>query len=172
MNMKLTKILFFFLSLFIMQASYASKKLPVPRFVSTKSNEVNARSGPGVRYPIDWVFVKKGEPLEITAEFEQWRFVKDIDGQGGWVHSSVLSGKRSVVLISKEIASLYKSPDLSSRVVAKLSPNIRCQFKKCEKNWCKIKCSSHDGWIMKKHLWGTDSDQQDESPKQKEHVKK
>lgn len=174
MNMKLNKILALAIatSLFLFQTNaYASKKLSVPRFASTKSNEVNARSGPGVKYPIDWVFIKKGEPLEITAEFEQWRFVRDIDGQGGWVHSSVLSGKRSVVVISKEVVQLHKSPDLSSRVVAKLSPNLRCQFKKCEKIWCKVKCSSYDGWINKKYLWGVDSTQQETTTPSKKNEK-
>ncbi len=155
MNMKLSKLLSFILLIFLISSNtYASKKLPVPRFVSTKSAEVNARSGPGISYPIEWVFIKKGEPLEITAEFEQWRYVKDIEGQGGWIHSSVLSGKRSVIITSKEVVAIHKSPDHSSRVVAKVSPHVRCEFKKCQKLWCKIKCQSYDGWINRKYLWG------------------
>lgn len=155
MNMKLSKLLSFILLIFLVSSNtYASKKLPVPRFVSTKSAEVNARSGPGISYPIEWVFIKKGEPLEITAEFEQWRYVKDIEGQGGWIHSSVLSGKRSVIITSKEVVAIHKSPDHSTRVVAKVSPNVRCEFKKCQKLWCKIKCQSYDGWINRKYLWG------------------
>lgn len=157
MNMKPTNLLTQIIILLCLLSSfsaYASKKLPVPRFVSTKSAEVNARSGPGISYPIEWVFIKKGEPLEITAEFEQWRYVKDIEGQGGWIHSSVLSGKRSVIITSKEVVALHKSPDFSSRVIVKLSPNIRCQFKKCEKLWCKIKCQSHEGWLSRKYIWG------------------
>lgn len=156
MNMKLHNLfkILLFCCLISSVEIYASKKLPVPRFVSTKSAEVNARSGPGISYPIEWVFVKKGEPLEITAEFEQWRYVKDIEGQGGWIHSSVLSGKRTIIITSKEVVALHKAPDYASRVVVKLSPHVRCQFKKCEKSWCKIKCQSYEGWINKKYIWG------------------
>ncbi len=132
----------------------ASTKPPVPRFVTTKSNEVNARKGPGVRYPTEWVFIKKGEPIEITTEFDQWRYITDVKGEGGWVHSSVLSGKRSVIIKSKNIEPLRKSADKTSRVIAKLSPNLRCAFKVCKKDWCKIDCQSNSGWIEKKHLWG------------------
>lgn len=133
---------------------FASSKLPLPRFAITKSNEVNARSGPGVRYPTEWVFIRKGEPLEITAEFEQWRYVLDIKGEGGWVHSSVISGKRSVVIKGKEIQSLRRSIGQGARVVAKLEPDLRCQFKSCKEDWCKIKCQSYEGWIEKKYIWG------------------
>lgn len=134
--------------------AFASGKLPLPRFAVTKSNEVNARSGPGVRYPTEWVFVKKGEPLEITAEFEQWRYVSDIKSEGGWVHSSVISGKRSVVIKAKEAQNLRRSVGQGARVVAKLAPELRCQFKSCKGEWCKIKCHSYEGWIERKHLWG------------------
>lgn len=145
--------IFFLVSIFSFSA-FASNKQPLPRFATTKSNEVNARSGPGVRYPTEWVFVRKGEPLEITAEFEQWRYVLDIKGEGGWVHSSVLSGKRSVVIKSKDVQELRRSTGQGARVVAKLSPDLRCQFKSCKANWCKIKCYSYEGWIEGKYLWG------------------
>lgn len=147
-------ILIFCLVFGISVSAFASGKQPLPRFATTKSNEVNARSGPGVRYPTEWVFIKKGEPLEITAEFEQWRYVLDIKGEGGWVHSSVLSGKRSVIIKGKDIQELRRSAGQGARVVAKLSPDLRCQFKSCKGEWCKIKCQSYEGWIERKYLWG------------------
>lgn len=136
--------------------SYAADKQVILRFATTKSNEVNARSGPGTQYPTEWVFIKKGEPLAITGEFEQWRYVRDINGDVGWVHSSVLSGKRSVIVIAKDnkLKFLRKQPSSHSRIIAKLSNEIRCQFKKCEENWCKIKCQDHTGWIERTSLWG------------------
>ena len=124
------------------------------KFVTTKSNEVNARSGPGTRYPTEWIFVKKGEPLAVTAEFEQWRYVRDIDGDVGWVHSSVLSNKRAAIIIGQNIRSLYKKPYIGSRVVAKLSSGLRCQLKDCKDEWCKLKCNGYSGWIERKFLWG------------------
>lgn len=91
-------------------ANAENKKLPIPRFASIKSNEVNSRVGPTVKSPIEWVFVKKGEPVEITAEYGQWRQIRDVTGEGGWVHSSVLSGKRSVIIKSSGVVDRsYKS---------------------------------------------------------------
>ena len=70
--------------------------LPVPRFVSLRSAEVNVRTGPGTRYPVEWVFVKRDIPVEITAEFDTWRRIRDWEGTEGWVHQSMLSGKRAI----------------------------------------------------------------------------
>jgi len=133
---------------------HAANKSPLPRFAITKSSEVNARTGPGVRYPTNWVFIKKGEPLKITAEFEQWRYVHDIKGDVGWVHSSVLSGKRSAIVIGDTIRNLRISTDAESRIVAKLQPDLRCALKHCKAEWCKLKCDSYSGWVPKKYLWG------------------
>ncbi len=151
--------------------TFSAKKLPVPRFVTTKFDEVNVRTGPDKDCPIEWVFVKKGEPLEIIAEYDQWRKLRDINGEGGWAHSSLLSGNRSVIIISNNIVPLFTSPqDLSSQdnksifevadkseqrpIVAKLSPGLRCSLEKCKGDWCKISCKSYKGWILRKLLWG------------------
>lgn len=138
--------------------SYASpEKIEAIRFATTKSNEVNARTGPGIQYPTEWIFIKKGEPLAITGEFEQWRYVRDIKGDVGWVHSSVLSGKRSVIVTGDKIKFLKKQPSAHSRTIAQISNELRCQFKKCEDEWCKIKCDGYTGWIERKNLWGLHS---------------
>lgn len=136
-----------------------NKKLSAPRFVSIKSNEVNARSGPTTKSAIEWVFVKKGEPVEITAEYEQWRQVRDISGEGGWIHSSVLSGKRSVVIIGDTEVELTKYADRKSRVIAKLMPKVRCGLKKCKEQFCQIICKDYTGWVSKKVIWGVYNDE-------------
>lgn len=135
-------------------ASAANEKLPIPRFASIKSNEVNARTGPTIKCPIEWVFVKKAEPIEIIAEYEQWRQIRDINQEGGWVHSSVLSGKRSVIILGNEIVFLLKYPELGNKVVAKVAPNTRCQLSKCKNDWCSINCQNYNGWVPKNTLWG------------------
>lgn len=151
--------------------AFSAKKLPVPRFVTTKFDEVNVRTGPDKDCPIEWVFVKKGEPVEIIAEYDQWRKLRDINGEGGWAHSSLLSGNRSVVIVANNIVPLFSTPqNLSSKdekdvfemaekseqrpIVAKLSPNLRCSLKKCKGDWCQIMCKSYKGWILRKLLWG------------------
>ena len=135
-----------------------NKKLPIPRFVSIKSNEVNARSGPTTKAAIEWVFVKKGEPVEIIAEYEQWRQVRDIHGESGWIHSSVLSGRRSVIIIADQEIELLKYANIESRVIAKLMPKVRCGLKKCKEQFCKITCKNYTGWVLKKDLWGVYDD--------------
>lgn len=148
------KILYFILVMIsTLSINADNKKLPVPRFVSIKSNEVNARSGPTTKSSIEWVFVRKGEPVEIIAEHEQWRKIRDISGAEGWIHSSVLSGKRSVIIIDSE-AGFTKAPNLNSRVIAKLMPQVRCILKKCKKDFCQIQCKDYKGWLPKKAMWG------------------
>ena len=83
--------------------------LPIPRFASLRSDEVNVRTGPGSRYPVDWVFKRKAMPVEIVAEYENWRKIRDWQGASGWVHQSLLTGKRSFIIASKA-ASLHKTP--------------------------------------------------------------
>ncbi len=149
----MNKIFLLFLCLLIAAASYG-EKLPIPRFVSIKSKEANARRGPGIKYPIEWVFVKKGEPAEIIAEYEQWRRIKDFDGEGGWVHLSVLSGKRYVVISSKKNAPILKAPKAESEKIAEAEPGARCKTLTCKDSFCKIECLDIKGWIEKKFLWG------------------
>src|SRR5215471_20860346 len=83
--------------------------LPIPRFATLKSDEVNVRTGPGSRYPVDWVFKRKGMPVEIVAEYEVWRKIRDWQGASGWVHQSLLTGKRSFIIPAKP-ARLQKTP--------------------------------------------------------------
>ncbi len=151
----LKKLLGFITLMFFAVSTQAnSNKLPLPRFASIKSNEVNARSGPSIKAPVEWVFVKKYEPVEIIAEYEQWRQIRDIKGEGGWVHSSVLSGKRSVVSLGKDVINLIKDPSDTKQVLAKVSPSVRCQLHKCKETWCKVTCQTLTGWLPVEKLWG------------------
>lgn len=149
---------------------HASKNLPVPRFVTTKFDEVNVRTGPDKDCPIEWIFVKKFEPVEVVAEYEQWRKIRDINGDGGWVHSSLLSKNRAVVITANNTIPLFSSPpyyksdddifsDLNEeskqhKIVAKLKPGLRCMLQKCTKEWCKLNCRSYNGWVLRKLIWG------------------
>src|SRR5262247_958941 len=99
--------------------------LPIPRFASLRSDEVNVRTGPGTRYPIDWVFKRKSMPVEIVAEYENWRKIRDWQGAGGWVHQSLLTGKRAVTVIAKE-AILFKTPATNATEVARLQTEVIC----------------------------------------------
>jgi len=39
--------------------------LPLPRYVSLKASEGNVRRGPSLTHRIDWVFQRKGMPLQV-----------------------------------------------------------------------------------------------------------
>jgi SH3-like domain-containing protein len=127
--------------------------LPLPRFASLRSDEVNVRTGPGSRYPVDWVFKRKSMPVEIVAEYENWRKIRDWQGASGWVYHSLLSGKRSFIVPAKP-ASLHKTPANSAEVVAKLEPEVTGEIRSCAGDWCRVKVSGVSGWIERTGMWG------------------
>jgi len=127
--------------------------LPIPRFASLRSDEVNVRAGPGTRYPIEWVFKRKTMPVEIVAEYENYRKIRDWQGASGWVHQSLLSGKRSFIIPAKG-ANLHKTPAASAEVVAKLEPEVLGEIRSCAGDWCRVKVSGVSGWIARTGMWG------------------
>lgn len=126
--------------------------LPLPRFATLKSDEANVRAGPGPRYPIDWVFQRKGMPVEIVAEFENWRKIRDWQGAGGWVYQGLLTGKRSFVVA--KLASLHKTPAAAAEVIAKLEPEVMGEIRSCLGDWCRVKVSGVSGWLERRDIWG------------------
>ena len=131
-------------------------RLPLPRFVTLKGNEGNARRGPGLTHRIDWVFTREGMPLKIIAEYEHWRRVEDMDGAGGWVHYSLLSGVRSV-LIAQDMAQAYAQPDDQSTVVYQSELGVIGKLLQCLPDWCRITVEGDKGWVHKSALWGVDA---------------
>ena len=128
-------------------------QLPLPRYVTLKGNAGNARRGPGLTHRIDWVFTREGMPLKITAEYENWRRVEDADGAGGWVHYSLLSGVRSV-LISEDMAQAYNQPDDKSDAVYQSELGVIGKLLQCQPVWCRIQVEGEKGWVHKSALWG------------------
>lgn len=132
--------------------------LPIPRFVSLRSDKVFVRTGPALRYPIKWIFVKEGLPVEIIQEFDTWRKIRDIEGEEGWIHQSLLSGKRKALIqvakgAEKDVY-LVRKPMTDTRQVVKLEPKVIVALKECSGAWCSAEVSGFKGWIEKKSLWG------------------
>src|SRR6202045_984641 len=124
--------------------------LPVPRYVSLKSDHVNVRAGPTKDNDVAWVYTPPGLPVEITAEFENWRRVRDSEGAEGWVYHSLLSGRRTAVITMKskdDLAPLYASADPTSAVAARLQAGVVAQVKHCVSGWCHVSGNGFDGWI-------------------------
>jgi SH3-like domain-containing protein len=132
--------------------------LPLPRFVSLKGSEGNARRGPGLTHRIDWVFTRAGMPLRITAEYENWRRVEDSEGAGGWVHYSLLSGVRTV-LVTLDMAELRDAPDTSATVVAQAELGVVGRILECNLDWCRVSLEGTRGWVAKTSLWGVKADE-------------
>lgn len=133
----------------------ASAKNKIPRFVTLRANEVNMRAGPGVHYPVEWVFKQKGLPLKVIAEFHHWRKVEDFQGTVGWIHKSLLSGRQKL-LIRHATQAVYHKKSYESDVVGYLKPLVIASIDECEKLWCYIHIDKVSGWVpVSENVWGT-----------------
>jgi SH3-like domain-containing protein len=137
--------------------SDTTSSLPVPRFVSIKADRVNVRGGPDKDHDVSYIYTRVGWPVEITAEFEDWRRIRDSDGTEGWVYHSLLSGKRTAVVQMKsktDLAQLYGKPDDKSAVTAQLQVGVLATVKHCTGSWCEISGDGFEGWVQQNELWG------------------
>lgn len=137
--------------------------LPLPRFVSLKSGRINVRRGPGNDYPIEWVFEKRGLPVEVTAESDRWRRIRDREGDVGWVWHSMLDGRRTAIV--QDVSgggmpvALRAEARADAAIVAYAEPGVVAQLAACEARWCALKASGYEGWVERNALWGIYSDE-------------
>ena len=143
------------------QALNGGSGLPLPRFVSLRSDEANLRSGPGTRYPVDWVYTRRDLPVEVIAEFDAWRKIRDWQGTEGWLHETFLSPKRTIV-VTGDIAKdgrrrLRADPDEKSPALALLDPNVIAKLTSCPRAipaYCKVEVQNLQGWLQRSEFWG------------------
>ena len=137
--------------------------LPLPRFVSLKSDRVNLRQGPGTEYPTAWVFRRAGLPVEVIKEFESWRQVRDAEGTTGWISGSMLSGRRTAVILPWEVRPGQSQPALATlrdddsegaRVVAQVEAGVLASIISCDGRWCRVSVGGFRGYIEQAKLWG------------------
>ena len=112
------------------------------------------RVGPGQEYPIRWTYQRRGLPVQVLREYENWRFVRDPEGEEGWVHANGVARRRTIVVIGA-IRMLRAEPRLSSKPVARLEPGVIGQLEKCDQQWCRIAVQSYSGWVRQQEVWGT-----------------
>lgn len=129
--------------------------LPLPRYVTLKTGEGNARRGPGLTHRIDWVFTRAGMPLKLTAEYGHWRRIEDADGLGGWVHYALLSGTRAA-LVTTERTKFYSRPDSSASVLFEAEHGVVGKLVECDLDWCRVSIEGNRGWAPISALWGVD----------------
>jgi SH3-like domain-containing protein len=132
--------------------------LPIPRFVSLKATKGNVRRGPSLTHRIDWVYVRRDMPLRVVAEFGHWRRVQDRDGAGGWVHYSLLSGVRTVI-VEAPLLDLRALPEPGAPVRARLEAGVVARLGACGADWCEISAGGFGGWAPKTALWGVTPDE-------------
>jgi SH3-like domain-containing protein len=132
--------------------------LPLPRFAALRSDEVNMRSGPGTRFPIEWTYQRRELPVEIVREFELWRRIRDPEGTEGWVHQSTLMGRRSFIVRGapgSEVMLRRRAED-QAQPVARLRPGVVGRLRACETNnpWCEAQIGEFRGYIKRADIWG------------------
>ena len=127
--------------------------LPLPRYASLASSEVNVRTGPGKDYPIHWVYTRPGLPVRIVDEYDVWRLVEDPDGDKGWTHSSLLSLRRTVVVRGGTQA-MRRSADANSAVILRAEAGVVGELLNCDHAWCRVEIDGRRGWLPRDAVWG------------------
>jgi SH3-like domain-containing protein len=127
--------------------------LPLPRFVTLRSDKVNVRTGPGEQYPIDWVFTRKDMPVEIVAEFNHWHRIRDVEGTEGWVQERMVTGKRAIIVRGQQRA-LHERPSGDATIVARAEPGVIARLLECQPGWCRVEAGGISGWLKRDEIWG------------------
>ena len=143
----------------VAQSEKPDKGGKLPRYASLRSGEVNVRTGPGPRYPVEWVFMRRDMPVEIVAEFETWRKIRDWQNTEGWVHQSMLSSRRFVMVVADEIQPLLRRADDTGQAVAMMEPGVVAQLLQCDLQWCRLQANRVSGWVKRKTIWGVYPDE-------------
>jgi SH3-like domain-containing protein len=128
--------------------------LPVPRFVSIKAGKAFVRTGPADRYPVIWVYVRKGLPVEVIKEYEIWRQIRDESGAVGWINKSLLQSERTAI-VTRGVRTLYSRADLSSPPVWRIEAGALVSLVLCEGDWCRVARAGKGGYILRSQLWGS-----------------
>lgn len=143
--------------------------LKLPRFVTTRSNPINVRVGPGTKYDVAWNYTVPGIPVEIIQEFDTWRKIRDVEGDEGWVHQSLLSGNRAgyaTPLMANGEVLIHANKSGDAAVRARLAPGVRVTISECDGNWCNVSAAqagthqSYSGWVAQPELWGVYPDEE------------
>ncbi|CAI8413205.1 MAG TPA: hypothetical protein DIT66_04565 [Rhodobiaceae bacterium] len=129
--------------------------LPLPRFVSIKSDAANVRRGPGHDYPLLWQYQRQGLPVEIIAEYGAWRQIRDHQGAEGWMKAPLLRGLRTLIVRqSAHAVTLRATPAATGGVIALVQPGVIGTLEDCEGSWCEIEVDNYDGWLQRDQIWG------------------
>ena len=147
------------------RAEIGKTGLPLPRFVSLKAKKVNMRVGPGSEYQVEWMYIKQGLPVEIIQEFDNWRKIRDPQGNEGWILHSLLSGKRTAIISpwnrdkKDYLISMLEAPEASAKLKAQLQPGVIARVNFCDNQWCELSAANARGYVKQELLWGVYPDE-------------
>ncbi|MEM6664539.1 MAG: SH3 domain-containing protein [Pseudomonadota bacterium] len=127
--------------------------LPIPRYVSLRSSEINVRRGPGLDYRKDWVYRRAGLPVQVIEEYGDWRRIVDKDEAGGWVYHAMITGRRTV-LITADTVFFREDPTETAAATAQAESGVVARLGQCVENWCEVEAEGHEGWVPKAAIWG------------------
>lgn len=159
-RMLLLATLFIVPSSMIALAAPKGSGLPLPRFVSLQSEEANLRTGPGLQYPIAWIYHRRSLPLEVIAEYRTWRKVRDWQGTAGWMHQSMLSGQRTLI-VTAERSAIQRGPEPASPIIAIAESGVIGRLLFCPQgnSLCRAEFGGREGWIGRDTFWGIHPDE-------------
>ena len=129
----------------------------VPRYVTLKYSASNGRTGPSSKHPVAWQYSRRGMPMIVVAETDDWRKVRDVNGDESWMKKRLLDGKR-MVLVRGEITLRAKARS-DARKQATAGKGALLALEDCDaKNWCRVTdLNSHiTGYALKSMLWGAE----------------
>ena len=132
--------------------------LPVPRFVSLHASKIYLRTGPGMNFPVQWIYQRRHMPVEVIAEYDTWRKIKDWQGTIGWVHQSMLDGGRYALITGSE-RELLQDPADTASPTAKVMPGVVAQILRCDGTWCRVNADGYKGWLKRDEFYGTYPDE-------------
>lgn len=125
----------------------------LPRFVSIRHDQLHLRAGPGTEYPIRWTYQRRGLPLQILREYENWRYVRDHDGGEGWVSASGLVRRRTVI-VTGGTRVMRTEPSDGARPIARIEAGVVARLERCEGAWCRVTSKGYSGWLRQHEMWG------------------
>ena len=139
----------------------SATNLPLPRYASLGSNQVNLRVGPDLRYPIEWTYQRRDLPVQIIDEHQLWRRIRDPEGTEGWVQRPLLTSRRSFVVPAGADRVLRRRPEEGAAEVARLRPGVVGRLRKCEAGnpWCEVQAGDYRGWLKRGEIWGVALDE-------------
>ncbi|MBU0799517.1 MAG: hypothetical protein KKA05_00800 [Alphaproteobacteria bacterium] len=140
--------------------SFRDTALKLPRWAALQGEKTYVRAGPGLKYPIKWIFKKQGLPVEIVQEFDSWRKIRDYEGGEGWVHQSLLTGARMVMVKSDMLVPMRDGASGDERMIARLEPQVVAAIDRCTPAWCRVETNGFRGWVQRNFLWGIYEDEE------------